>query len=390
MKKVSTQSAEPGWHSYSLPMRQLPSGDSLHLRIYEIGVNGPQVYLQANVHGSEVQGSWVLAHLLDHLRTLPAKRWHGKVIVVPNANPVALNNKIAEHTVGPFDLLTGENWNRAYPNLLAQAGFPEANYWRALDGAWPVVKAAFQTALAQALHERTQTFSANQALRYLDKHASTLMALALSADLVVDLHTSTAGARFAYSPACAVALAAQLHIEAVLTMDGSFAPALDDAFNHPWQQLANWRPELIEAAAGNYPAAITLELGSQETVDQANLAQDMAGLLRLLEGAGVLKSERRLPARNVQVAAARDYVALCAPCGGLFHPLVALGSTVHRGSVIGELLNLATLEHGLNQAKTLLRAPADGVLLAHYPSAVVCEGVELFKLMTGSSRQQFS
>jgi len=98
----------------------LASGDSLSVPVYTISgrkQGAPSVYLQSAMHGSEVQGSLVLALLLDYLEKNPPL---GNVRIVPNCNPVGLNNKRGEYTDGRNDPVRGDNWNRKY--FLASEG----------------------------------------------------------------------------------------------------------------------------------------------------------------------------------------------------------------------------------------------------------------------------
>ena len=99
-----------------IPLHSYPNGDSVHLRVYEFDSKepGPTVYIQANVHGSELQGNAVIYHVLEHLKQGDFK---GRWIIVPQANPVGINSKSIHFTNGRVSQISGENFNRTYSDL---------------------------------------------------------------------------------------------------------------------------------------------------------------------------------------------------------------------------------------------------------------------------------
>jgi predicted deacylase len=116
--------------SKMINLRTLASGASLPLRVYTIKGRDPTAktaYIQSSMHGSEVQGNAVIAHLLEHFATSPPE---GDVVLVPNANPYAVNQKGAEYTMGRFDPTTGDNWNRAYwlPDVAEEDCIPNPHH----------------------------------------------------------------------------------------------------------------------------------------------------------------------------------------------------------------------------------------------------------------------
>ena len=62
-------------------------------------------------HGAEVQGNAVIFQLLKQLEQ---SHLNSVVTLVPLANPMGINQKSGEFTLGRFDPITGVNWNREY------------------------------------------------------------------------------------------------------------------------------------------------------------------------------------------------------------------------------------------------------------------------------------
>lgn len=96
-----------------ISVAQNASGRHLNVPIYEISssMDGPHVYIQSSIHGSEVQGNVVIYHLIQALKNILVR---GKITLVPNCNPVGTNIKAGEYTLGRFDPVNGTNWNRGY------------------------------------------------------------------------------------------------------------------------------------------------------------------------------------------------------------------------------------------------------------------------------------
>ena len=55
----------------------------------------PNVYIQANMHGAEVQGNAVIFQLLELLKNCDI---NSNITLVPYANPVACNHKNGEYS----------------------------------------------------------------------------------------------------------------------------------------------------------------------------------------------------------------------------------------------------------------------------------------------------
>ena len=93
---------------------EMASGVKLTVPVYSYkpeASTAPNVYIQANMHGAEVQGNAVIFQLLELLKYCEIE---ANITLVPYANPIGCNHKNGEYTLGRFDPITGENWNRMY------------------------------------------------------------------------------------------------------------------------------------------------------------------------------------------------------------------------------------------------------------------------------------
>jgi len=246
------------------PLMRLASGHPFSLPTFTArgAGDGPSVYIQANVHGSENQGAATIYQLMRLLEREPAGSLRGDLTLVPCANPYGLNSKVAEHTVGPFSLTSGENWNRAYVELACrgeqarghEAQVDAAAFAKASQGlAWPELRAAYKQRLREALRRIVATRRADGRVKLIHLHSHAIQEMAMAADLVLDLHTSARGCRFVYAPEYALDAAASLHVDFAVAMTGRFEGALDEAFYTPWARLLEALRDLGRDIPGNPP-----------------------------------------------------------------------------------------------------------------------------------------
>ena len=107
---------------YTLPEHAL--GGQRQLSHFHFGApgTGEKVYLQAGLHADEIPGMLVL-HYLKRLLSQAERRGElrGEIILVPVANPPGLAQVLLSGGVGRFDLASGRNFNRDFPDLAALA-----------------------------------------------------------------------------------------------------------------------------------------------------------------------------------------------------------------------------------------------------------------------------
>lgn len=355
-----------------LAVGEFAAGQTLTVPVYRfIGSDSaaPSVYIQANVHGAEVQGNAVILQLLRYLRQHPPK---GNVTLVPLANPLGINQKSGEFTLGRFDPITGENWNRQYlDNQLS------LSHWLSEHQGYSdrELVAAYRQALIANLQTRLQSpwgVTTGQRLAY------TLQLLATEADIALDLHTGPKSCHHLYCPEYQRHAAMQFSIPFTLFIPNLFGGAMDEAIFCPWWRLSDYL-----ASCGRQfeipVVAFTLELGEQELIDMAQAQQDAQGILAFLSVRGVI-AEPLLPLEMPRYGThLKNYRKFHAPQAGLVQYLVAPGSLVKQGDPLVRLLRLDLPE---SEQEQLLTAPEAGAAILHFASAAVQQGTELYKIMT--------
>ncbi|MDK2597138.1 succinylglutamate desuccinylase/aspartoacylase family protein [Pseudoalteromonas obscura] len=358
----------------SIQVAELANGQALSIPVFTVGDRnkGPKVYIQANMHGAEVQGNAVIYALLEKLKTV---QLNGSITLVPYANPIGCNQKSGEFTLGRFDPITGENWNRLYHDHTHLVVDFAAKY---VDASEQVIRSEFKQLLisktdeilAQPLHQ----------LKTGKRIAVNLQRLAHEADLVLDLHTGPISSKHLYCPEYAQASAKYFDIPHTLLIPNEFDGAMDEACFCPWWQLSEAFSALgREITTTN--EAFTVELGSQEHIDLSEAQQDADSLLSYLTHKEVILDSTYQP-KPIQRYACylQDYVAFYAPIGGMVEYQAALGAHIKAGETLVNILRMDKYAQG--EALNPITFDRDAIAILHFASASVNQGTELYKLFT--------
>ena len=360
--------------SSTLEVTQMANGQAMTVPVYTIKGqgSGPSVYIQANIHGAEVQGNAVIYQLLEQLKQLDC---YGDITLVPLANPIGTNQKSGEFTLGRFDPITGENWNRGYhfnPQLPAQ--FAAANPDLTMNEIVEQYRALIISDLEQQKINNPYGVKTGHAL------CAKLQRMAFEADIVLDLHTGPISSRHLYCPEYTKDSALFFDIPHVLFIPQDFDGALDEACFCPWwqlQQAYQQQGREIEVAV----AAFTLELGSQEWLCLDEAKRDSNSVLSYLSHRGVVKHGLFKPQVMTRYGCyLKDYRAFYAPKSAMVEYLAPLGGLISQGEPLVRMLRID--RYGHDDAVEVIAAPDDCIAILHFASASVNQGTELYKLFT--------
>jgi predicted deacylase len=360
--------------SSTVEVAVIATGQRLNVPVYKIkgSGDGPNVYIQANMHGAEVQGNAVIFQLLEQLKSLSCL---GDITLVPLANPIGCNQKSGEFTLGRFDPITGENWNRGY-HFNPQLPVDFATRYPDLD------ELAINKKFRQLLIEDLDAKRLNNP--YGAKTSQLLCAqlqrMAFDADIVLDLHTGPISSRHLYCPEYAKEKAALFDIPHVLFIPSDFDGAMDEATFCPW-----WHLQQAYQAQGRYIEvqvdAFTLELGSQEWLSLEEAKIDSHSILAYLQASGVIQSTHFNPSLMTRYACdLKDYRALYASKSGLVEYLAPFGQPIKQGEPLAQMLHMD--RYGCDDCVTMVDAPDNCIPVLHFASASVNQGTELYKVMT--------
>ncbi|TVL23775.1 succinylglutamate desuccinylase [Shewanella xiamenensis] len=358
----------------SLQIGELAAGQALTLPIYHFKpsghVSGPKVYIQANVHGAEVQGNAVIYQLMKQLENCHIL---GEITLVPLANPLGINQKSGEFTLGRFDPITGVNWNREYLNHAIDLPAWYSEHAELSDSE---LIQAYRSTLIEACQQRLRN---DWGVTTGHRLAVSLQAMAHAADIVLDLHTGPKSCKHLYCPEYDIAAAQFFTIPYTLVIPNSFGGAMDEAAFCPWWQLS----EVAKAQGRDLNIAVsafTLELASQERICLEDALVDAKGILAYLSHRGVI-AEQLEPVKMPRFGCyLKDYKKYHAPMAGLVEYVAPVGEPLAAGETLVNLLRLDL--YGSEQELTALSLPQDCVPILHFASASVHQGTELYKVMT--------
>lgn len=319
----------------TITLPEVAPGTARRLQVYRYGRAGarPKVYLQAGLHADELPGMLALHHLLVRLdQDEAAGNIRGEIVVVPVANPIGLSQTVNTTLLGRYEIGSGSNFNRDYPDL-AELIADEVGARLGPDEAANV--AAIRAAMGRAL-AGLQAESELAALRL------TLLRLSHDADYVLDLHADTDAELHLYMgpavwPEIGEQLAAELAATVTLLAEVSGGNPFDEAASGPWWALAKRFPgHPIPTAC----FAATVELRGANLVEDALAAADAAGLHRFLQRRGVIAGDPGpRPALAYPATPLAGLEAVKAPVSGLIVYHVPLGADVTPGTVIAEMVD---------------------------------------------------
>jgi predicted deacylase len=363
---------------------EMASGAKLTVPVYSVDsqqassqVNGPSVYIQANMHGAEVQGNAVIFQLLELLKNCDIQ---GNITLVPYANPVACNHKNGEYTLGRFDPITGVNWNRMYHfDEAVIAPFAEQH----IDAHEEDIKVNFQQLLLDQIEQKLDHniwgLTTGQRIAY------QLQRMAHQADLVLDLHTGPISSKHLYCPEYTKASANYFDIPHTIFIPNDFDGAMDEATFCPWWSLQQAYKDLgrdfVMGEGAFAKESFTVELGSQEQIDLAVAHQDALGILSYLQYKGVIGGVNYTPQKMTRYACyLKDYKALYSPMGGMVDYLAKFGEPLPAGEPLARILRMDNYGDGDPLHNICLDSQVIPIL--HFASASVNQGTELYKVFS--------
>ncbi len=321
-------------HCFSLPGRGPGTRHQILTQSFGDPAARPHVHVQGGLHADEGPGMMVARLLANLLAEAEAEgKLRGYVTVVPFANPLGLGQVIHGNLLGRFDLHDGRNFNRDYPDLTDDAA---ARLEGSLTDDPQRNVALVRDALRAALHSRKPVGPAEAQRHH-------LMALALDADVVLDLHCDGEAEVHLYTQPAAwdrlAPLAALTGCRAVLLAEVSGGHPFDEALSGPWIALkARFSDRPIPLGC----ASTTLELRGQLDLCRNLGTQDARAILDYLTHLGVLSGTVELPPAACSPTPLAGSEVLTAPAAGLLSYAVPLGTRVQEGQTVAEITDLET------------------------------------------------
>lgn len=348
-------------------------GHSAILYSYSIGPEAAEtkVHLQAALHADEQPGTMVLHHLLPMLRDADAKgRLKARFVVFPSVNPLGLATRVLRRHIGRYDLETGVNFNRRWPDLYPQIA-------EALAGKLSADPQANIAAIRKAVGawlDSQQPATAAQKLRL------AVLKSAHDADIVLDLHCDDESLIHIFtSPELMPglqALADRMGAAATLTAQDSGGGSFDEVLPGLYRkaQLAN---PGFPIPMGTETATLEYR-GQADTHDRTGIA-DARGLFDFFADRGLVEASAApaSPAPGPTPFEATEVLRADRP--GLLAYRVGLGDRVKKGDIVADLIAMDGPDAFL--ARTPVRAGTDGFILSRASAKYAVTGSSVAKIV---------
>jgi predicted deacylase len=350
-------------------------GTARHLKLHRWGVAGaaPKIYIQASLHADEIPAMLVAHHLIGRLDAAErAGAIRGEILLVPAANPIGMSQVLDGTHLGRYELGSGENFNRGYPDLAPLAA-------ERLKGRLGPDAAANVALIRETLREILAETAPQGELAALRRH---LMALAIDADIVLDLHCDDESVMHLYMGEArwpdGEDLSAELGSVATMLAADSGGTPFDESFSNLWAKLR-------AALGADHPIpdaslAATVELRGRADVTDEFAAADAAALLRYLMRKGAVAGDPGpLPAPKCEGTRLAAVDWLRAPVAGILVYKVALGARVAKGDLIAEIVD--PLADDPAMARTEVRTITDGRLISRRTRLLARPGQGIGKIV---------
>jgi len=349
-------------------------GQTTTLYWYEVGPAdaSTKVHLQAALHADEQPGTMALHHLLPMLRDTDANgQLRARFVVFPSVNPMGLATRVLRRHIGRYDLETGVNYNRRWPDLypaiadavrdkLTSNAADNVGLIRSAVGAWI---------------DQQQPVTAQQKLRL---H---ILKSAHDADIVLDLHCDDESLMHIFtSPEMMPGLqdlADRMGIAATLTAEDSGGGSFDEVLPNLYRKAQRDNPHAVVPMAVE---TATLEYRGQADTHDAMGRLDADGLYGFFAGRGLIDAD--VASVLSPAPAATPFEAtevLRTPRPGLLAYRVNLGDRVAAGDIVAELI--AMDGPAAFMARTPIRAGTSGFILSRASAKYVPAGASVAKIV---------
>ncbi len=349
-------------------------GHAIQLYWYTVGPeNAPsRVHLQAALHADEQPGTMALHHLLPRLRDADASgALDAHFTIFPSVNPLGLLNHSLRHHIGRYDIQTGINYNRRWPDLFPLVAAEVAGKL----GNNPTTNIAVLRQAVLNWIDNQQPASAIQQLRLF------VLRSAVQADIVLDLHCDDESLMHIFtSPELMPGLqdlADWMGVAATLTAEDSGGGSFDEVLPSLYRKARQAHPD---CPIPNGAETATLEYrGRADSFDQYGIA-DADGLFNFFLGRGLISGEGSAPAQKAPNPTPFEATeVLRVPAPGLLAYRVQLGEQVRKGQPIADLIAMDGPDAFL--ARTPILSGTDGFMLSRVTAKYVQRGTGIAKIV---------
>jgi hypothetical protein len=325
----------------NVELLKLASGDIVSLQVYKfIGEQpGKKVYIQANLHGSEIVGNAVIQQLIEYLSSLESNQIRGEIWLVPVCNPLGINQRHHVFSTGRFSSYDGKNWNRIFwdyeKECLDLTEFARSQ----LDYEPEIIRKNYLEKIYLAWQQQLEQINQPRSLPLSEQYRYKLQSLCLDADYVIDIHSSSnQGLDYLFCFQGREESAKYLLFEYGILMNEYEGEAFDEAFLKPWLALERELANLGKVINFDLESW-TLELGTGMQINPQSVIRGVEGIKNYLSYKNVLPATDEFQTESIKLINKNNIISYHAPTGGIIQKRVALGTKVRAGERLYQLLS---------------------------------------------------
>ena len=327
----------------TLNLFKLASGDEFFLQIYKFIGNkkSKKVYIQSNLHGSEIVGNAVISQLIYFLSGLNKSQINGEICLLPICNPLGTNQRNHFFSSGRYNSYDGKDWNRIF-----------WDYEKVCQDLDEFVKnnIKFDSLTIQENFLQQQKTSFTKQLEKINQPSSAplfeqyryqLQSLSMDANYLIDIHSSSNQCidyLFCF-PGQQQESAKYFQIDYGILMDTYDGIAFDEAFMKPWLALEKALKKMGREIIVDRESW-TLELGSGMTMNPHSIKTGVQGIINYLVKKEILTLPNySLKRKHITLVYRRNIRSYYAPTGGMIQNRLSLRNQVKKGDKLYEILS---------------------------------------------------
>ncbi|MEL4897134.1 M14 family zinc carboxypeptidase [Crocosphaera sp. Alani8] len=327
----------------TLNLFKLASGDEFSLQLYKFvgDKKGKKVYIQSNLHGSEIVGNAVISQLINFFSSLKKEQISGEIWLLPVCNPLGTNQRSHHFSSGRFNSYDGKDWNRIFWDYEKVCQNLEEFVNNNIKFDSLTIQENFLQQQKKAFSKQLEKINSYSSAPLFEQYRYQLQSLSMDANHVIDIHSSSNQCidyLFCF-PGQQEESAKYFQIDYGILMDTYDGDAFDEAFMKPWLALE----KELENKGRNINLereSWTLELGSGMTMNSQSVNVGFNGIINYLVKKRILNlPNHSLISKEITLFARQDIQYYYAPTGGMIQNRLSLKNQAKAGEKLYEILS---------------------------------------------------
>ncbi len=366
----------------TIDLLQLACGNYLSISVYKfIGKQtGKKAYIQANLHGAEIVGNTVIYQLIDFLSQLKENQLIGEIWLLPLCNPLSVNQRNHFFSTGRFNSYDGKDWNRIFWDYQKECHDLKSFALSQTKLSPEQIRNNFLQKEKLALEKQLEQINSPSSTPFHQKYRYHLQSLAIDANYVIDIHSSSNEAlEYLYCFNTREESAKYFGLEYGILMNQYDGDAFDEAFMKPWLALEK-ELDILGKKIQFDIESWTLELGASMESNPSSVAKGLQGIKNYLVYKNMLNIPSfNLEAKPIQLIRKTNLKKYYAPAGGILKNRLSLGTKVQSGSQIYQIMSFEKTQ----MPKTIsIQAQTNGIIFDVGKNEAVNQGEYVLEILT--------